>query len=63
MTVPDRDLKSRDDGIGRRRGLKIPRAQARVGSSPTLGTKTELVRLWRAFSFWKKEIENLIFFD
>ena len=28
----------RDGGIGRRKGLKIPRANARAGSSPALGT-------------------------
>lgn len=31
-------IKTPDDGIGRRRGLKIPWAKARAGSSPAPGT-------------------------
>ena len=32
-------IKSRDGGIGRRKGLKIPRPQGHEGSTPTSGTK------------------------
>ena len=39
---------SRNGGIGRRKGLKIPRWQHRIGSTPIFGTnkKTTLDSLW-----------------
>ena len=39
------------DGIGRRRGLKIPRQRYRVGSSPTGGTKRRFGILLGRFFF------------
>ena len=34
-----RTAKSRGGGIGRHKGLKIPRGKPRAGSSPALGTR------------------------
>ena len=40
-----KDNVSLDDGIGRHKGLKIPRSQDRAGSSPAPGTIINFKRL------------------
>ena len=46
--------KCRCGGIGRRKGLKIPRWQHRIGSSPISGTKKREVMSFALFCFPKK---------
>ena len=44
-------------GIGRRKGLKIPRGQPRTGSSPVTGTKRNL-RISVAFFIFQKYVAS-----
>ena len=46
--------KRRHGGIGRRKGLKIPRGQPRTGSSPVAGSKTSGSQ---RFFFWAKKLK------
>ena len=40
----EQDKLSRSGGIGRRKGLKIPRGRPRTGLSPVFGTKLDSVK-------------------
>ena len=52
---------SRCGGIGRHKGLKIPRGQLRTGSSPVTGTKPMKVPNCRDFLYTWEQIGNKTF--
>ena len=45
-------LSSPGGGIGRRKGLKIPREQSRAGSTPALGRQDILVSVYMTVVLW-----------
>ena len=45
----------RNGGIGRRKGLKIPRWQHRIGSTPIFGTNKKSL-LWVIFLFFPQQL-------
>ncbi len=57
--------KCRDGGIGRRKGLKIPRGKLRTGSSPVPGTSLMWLKtfIYKAFSLFYVDIFLLPFLE
>ena len=46
-------------GIGRHKGFKIPRRQLRAGSSPALGTTSNIMNNWLVASYKINEVKRL----